>query len=126
MRHVSKGAIEVESAGSVPQADIHPMARLAVRRLLDLDLSGQYPKAVDLFVGQPFDYVITVCGRAEETCPIFPHHPERIHWGFDDPAAVTGTSEEQQRAFDAMAKELLARIRLWMALPEVRRQIDGR
>jgi arsenate reductase len=114
LRHVGKGAIEVESAGTFPQPDIHPLARRAVRKLLDLDMDGQYPKTLDRFLGQHLDYVVTVCDRAAESCPVFPGDPERIHWSFEDPAAVAGTDEERQRAFDATATQLLSAIRLWL------------
>ena len=125
LRHVGKGAIEVESAGTLPQADIHPMARRAAKKLLDLDMNGQYPKALDRFLGQDFDYVITVCDRAAESCPVFPGDPERIHWSFEDPAAVGGTDDEKQRAFDATATQLLSRIRLWLSLPALRTRLEG-
>jgi arsenate reductase len=115
LRHVGSGAIEVESAGTLPQPDIHPMARRTVKKLFDLNMDGQYPKTLDRFLAQDFDYVITVCDRAAESCPVFPGGPERIHWSFEDPAAVIGTDDEKQRAFDTTATELLSRIRLWLS-----------
>src|SRR5215471_1386916 len=124
LRHVGKGAIEVESAGTLPQLDIHPMARRAVKKLLDLDMDGQSPKMLDRFLGQHFDYVITVCDRAAESCPVFPGDPERIHWSYEDPAAVAGTDEEKQRAFDTTATQLLSRIRLWLSLPALRDRVE--
>ena len=116
LRHVSKGALDVESAGTRPQPDIHPMAWRAARNLLDLEMEGQHPKTLDRFLGQHFDYVITVCDHAAQSCPVFPGAPERIHWSFEDPAAVVGTDEEKQRAFDATAAQLLSRIRAWLSL----------
>jgi arsenate reductase len=124
LRHVGTGAIEVESAGTAPQPDIHPMARRAARKLLDVEMDGQYPKTLDRFVGQDFDYVITVCDRAAESCPVFPGNPERIHWNFDDPAAAAGSEDERQRAFDMTATQLLSRIRLWLSLPELRARLE--
>ena len=124
LRHAGKGAIEVESAGTLPQHDIHPMARRAVKKLLDLDMDGQYPKKLDRFLEQGFDYVITVCDRAAESCPVFPGEPERIHWSFEDPAAVNGTDEEKHRAFDRTATQLLSRIRLWLSVPVLRNRLD--
>lgn len=125
LRHVAKGAIDVESAGLLPQSDIHPLARRAAKSLLDLDMVGQYPKTVDRILGQHFDYVITVCDRAAESCPVFPGDLERIHWSVEDPAAVVGTDEERQRAFDATAKQLLSRIRLWLSLPAIQQRIEA-
>jgi arsenate reductase len=120
LRHMGNGAIDVESAGTLPQPEIHPMARRAIKKLFDLDMQGQYPKTLDRFLGQRFDYVITVCDRAAESCPVFPGDPERIHWSFEDPAAVTGDEDQRQRAFDATATQLLARVRLWTARPALR------
>jgi len=100
------------------------MARRAAKELLDFDMDGQYPKTLDRFLGQHFDYVITVCDRAAESCPVFPGDPERIHWSFEDPAAVVGTDEEKQRAFDSTATQLLSRIRLWLSLPALRNRIE--
>jgi|SoiMethySBSTD1v2_1073268.scaffolds.fasta_scaffold1660333_1 Protein-tyrosine-phosphatase len=123
LRHVGKGAIEVESAGTLPQPDIHPMARRAATKLLNVDMEGQSPKRLDRFRGQHFDYVITVCDHAAESCPVFPGNPERIHWSFEDPAAVVGTEAEKQRAFDSTATQLLARIRQWLSLPALRTRL---
>jgi protein-tyrosine-phosphatase len=117
LRHLGKGAIEVESAGTRPQPEIHPMARDAVRKLLDSDMAGQYPKAIDRFVKQRFDYVITVCDHAAETCPVFPGGAHRIHWSFEDPAAI-GSDEKRQGAFDDTARRLLSQIRQWLSWPE--------
>lgn len=125
LRDAGKGAIDVESAGTSPQPDIHPLARRAAKNLLGLDMAGQHPKTLDRFLGQHFDYVITVCDRAAESCPVFPGDPERIHWSLEDPAAATGTDEQKQRAFDATAKQLLSRIRLWLSLPALRERIGG-
>ena len=120
LRHLGQEKIRVESAGSAPQPEIHPMARLAARRVLNFEMEGQHPKLLDQFLEDQFNFVITVCDRAAESCPTFPGDPERIHWSFEDPAAVRGTDEQRQRAFDNVARELLSRIRLWMALPAVK------
>ena len=125
LRYVGDGALEVESAGTRPQPDIHPMARRAARKLLDLDMDGQHPKALDRFLGQHFDYVITVCDHAAESRPVFPGAPERIHWSYEDPAAVEGTDEEKQRVFDATAAQLLSRIRAWLSSPAVRTRLES-
>ena len=124
LRALSQDRIEVASAGTAPQVEIHPMARQAVRTLLNLDMAGQHPKRLDRFLDRDFDYVITVCDRAAETCPVFPGDPERIHWSYEDPAAVVGTEEEQQRAFDTTAKQMLARMRTWLALPSLRSRVE--
>jgi protein-tyrosine-phosphatase len=124
LRHLANGAIEVESAGSTPQPEIHEMARVAVGKLFALDMARQHPKPLANFLGQRFDYVITVCDRAAESCPVFPGAPERIHWSCDDPAAVVGSDTIKQRAFDVVAGELVRRIRLWLSLPAVSRRLN--
>lgn len=119
LRDASNGSIDVASAGTAPQPTVHPMAKTAVQKLLKLDMAGQYPKMVEEFIGQHFDYVITVCDNAAETCPVFPGNPERVHWNLEDPAAAPGTEWERQAAFDTTAQELMTRVRLWLSLPTV-------
>jgi len=109
LRHLTGGRATVASAGTEPQPEIHPMARIAVDRLFGLDMAGQHPKKVDTLLGRHFDYVITVCDHAAESCPVFPGDTERIHWSFEDPAAVTGDDERRQRAFEDTAGQILAR-----------------
>src|SRR5689334_10044729 len=96
------------------------MARTAVRTQFGLDMAGQFPKALDRFLNQHFDYVITVCDNAAERCPVFPGSAERIHWSLEDPTAATGTDEQRQRAFDDTARDLSSRLRLWLSLSSVR------
>src|SRR5258706_7524600 len=118
LRHLSRGQIQVESAGTIPKPEIHPMARPAMQRLFGLDMARQHPKAVDRVIGEQFDYVITVCDSAAERCPVFPGVPARIHWSLDDPAAVPGTDAVKQRAFEATANAPAARIRAWVSPAE--------
>jgi protein-tyrosine-phosphatase len=125
VRHASGGVIEVFSAGTEPQAEIHPMARVAIRSLFNIEMTGQAPKSVDQFAGERFDYVFTVCDQAAQACPTFAGTPERIHWNFPDPVAVDGTDEERQQAFSTTASQLLTRIRLWLSLRDVARRVNG-
>lgn len=91
--------LEVHSAGTFPASRVHPNA-VAVMREAGIDLSTHYPKSVDEFLGQSFDYVITVCGNANETCPVFSGRVgARLHIGFEDPAEATGTPEEILQVF---------------------------
>jgi ArsR family transcriptional regulator, arsenate/arsenite/antimonite-responsive transcriptional repressor / arsenate reductase (thioredoxin) len=107
LRELGKGEVEVFSAGSEP-ATVHPLAiqTLAQR---GIDLSGHRSKDLTEFVDQSFDYIITVCDRVRESCPVFPGDPEQIHWSFEDPAAVAG-AEAQARAFVQTAQQLTNRI----------------
>ena len=124
LRHLAGGRVAVESAGSDPRPEIHPMARDAARKLYGLEMTGQRPKAIAGLVGRPFDYVITVCDRAAESCPTFPGAPEIIRWSLTDPAQASGTEGEKRRAFENSARDLMQRIRLWLALPGVAGRIS--
>ena len=125
LRHLTHGTADVQSAGSNPRPEINPLARDSVRRILGLEMERQHPKPVSGLVGQPFDVVITVCDRAAESCPTFPGAPEMIRWSLPDPAAATGDDETRRRAFDESAKDLMRRIRLWLALPRVARRVSS-
>lgn len=115
LRHIGKDRFEVYSAGT-EATEVRP---LAIKAMADMgiDISGQHSKVLDEYAGQQFDYVITVCDRANESCPIFPGDPERIHWSFPDPSAATGSEDEQLRVYTRVRNEILGRLRLWMQLP---------
>jgi arsenate reductase len=89
---------DVHSAGSKPAGYVHPKA-IAVMKEIGIDISGQASKHMNEFLNRKIDTVITVCGNADQACPIFPGQVNRYHWGFDDPAHVTGTEEEIFSAF---------------------------
>ena len=107
-------AFEVVSAGVDPKG-VHPMT---VRVLGDvgIDVSGAESKSVARFLGQPFDYVITVCDRARASCPVFPGGSETLHWGIDDPAEAEGSEAERRAAFELALRELSARVRAFVPL----------
>ncbi|MBW8875603.1 MAG: arsenate reductase ArsC [Acidobacteria bacterium] len=83
-----------------------------------LDISGQRSKPMDEVVGERFDFVVTVCDNARESCPVFPGDSERIHWSIADPAAVAGEERQRRDAFKKAANELTTRIRYLLALLE--------
>ncbi len=98
--------LEVYSAGTHPAAHVHPMA-VAVMKEVGVDLSQSFPKNVDQFTNQSFDYVITVCDNAKETCPVFTGKVKRrLHIGFDDPAGATGTEQEVLATFRRVRDEI--------------------
>jgi arsenate reductase (thioredoxin) len=105
LRHIAGDRFEVHSAGTKATA-VRPEA-IAVMREIGIDISTQRSKAVDEFKDQSFDYVLTVCGQAAETCPVYPGHANRIHHSFEDPAATSGSPEERLAGFrrvrDALA-----------------------
>jgi arsenate reductase (thioredoxin) len=112
LRHEAGDRFEVFSAGTKPTY-VRPEA-VAVMKELWLDISGHRSKSVDEFIGQPFDYVITVCDNAKESCPIFPGNVQRLHWSFDDPAAVQGSEEERKDAFRTVRDQLHRRIMFFL------------
>jgi thioredoxin type arsenate reductase len=116
LRHLAGERIEVRSAGTEPSR-VHPLAIRAMAQR-GIDIGAQTSKHLDEFIGQRFDYVITVCDRASEVCPIFPGDPQRIHWSIPDPAAVEGGETVRARAFEEAGQELATRIRYLLALLE--------
>jgi protein-tyrosine-phosphatase len=123
LRRLSHGRIDVASAGTIPQPAVHPVARQVLEEKFGIATDDLRPKNLDVFLADRFDVVITVCDRAAESCPVFPGTPLRIHWSFEDPAAVQ-PPEAQRRAFEQVADGLIARIRLWMSLPDIRRRVE--
>ncbi|NTV05659.1 MAG: arsenate reductase ArsC [Chlorobiaceae bacterium] len=104
-------SIEVFSAGTKPAESVHPLA-VKVMHEEWIDISKNMPKSVDVFLGRPFDYVITVCDGANESCPVFIGKVEhRLHIGFDDPAEAEGTMEEMLAVFRRVRNEINQRFR---------------
>lgn len=114
LRHLGGDRVDAMSAGSTPAPQVHPLAVRAMAEI-GLDISSQRPKPLTDFLGQPFDYIIAVCSKAAEACPFFPGPAQRIHWFYDDPAAVVGTEEERMAAFRAIRDDLRTRIAEWLA-----------
>ena len=116
LRHLAGHWFEVESAGVAPS--LVRAEAIAAMREINIDISGHRSKSVDEFAGQSFDFVITVCDNAKESCPIFPANAELIHWSFDDPAAVTGTEAERLSAFRRVRDQIKARFEQFLAASE--------
>jgi arsenate reductase (thioredoxin) len=104
LRHDAGELFEVESAGTKPSS-VRPEA-IAVMKELGINIRGHRSKHVDEFSGQPFDYVITVCDNARESCPVFLGKAQKLHHGFKDPAAVVGSEEERLEVFRRVRNEL--------------------
>lgn len=96
------------SAGTKPGA-VHPLA-LAALAELGLDYRGARSKSIDEFLGREFDYLITLCGNADQACPAFPGQGVRLHWPIPDPAAATGAPEEMMPAFRSARDEIRRRL----------------
>ena len=120
LRDFGGSDFEVNSAGTEP----HGVNPYTVRVLdeIGIDWSGARSKSVTEFIGQPFDYVITVCDRARQTCPVFPGNHNTLHWGLDDPAEVEGTEEQKLEAFRRTRTEVATRLRPFVELARRARQ----
>ena len=111
----------VESAGTIPKG-VNPFA-IRVLAEVGIDWTAARSKSVEEFVDQPFDYVITVCDRARQSCPIFPGQYNSLHWGLEDPAEVEGADEEKLAAFRQTRLELTERLRPFV---EIALRVAGR
>ena len=105
-RALHPDTLDVVSAGTRPTG-VNPLT-VAVMQEAGVDISSQVSKSVDRFLSQRFDHVITLCGEAEETCPVFPGDVNRRHFGFDDPARASGTQEEVLAEFRRVRDEIRA------------------
>ncbi len=112
LRHEAGDRFEVFSAGTKPTR-VRPEA-IAVMGELGVDISGHRSKSADEFTGRALDYVVTVCDNARETCPVFPGAVTRLHWPFEDPAAVEGSEAGRLAAFRKVRDEIHARIRAFL------------
>ncbi len=102
---------EVASAGT-EATRVHPLAIRAMDEV-GIDLRGHASKTLDRFLGDKWDYVITVCDSANERCPLFPA-AARLHWSFPDPSAAPGSEAEQLEAFRRVRDDIRARLRSWL------------
>jgi len=112
LRALADNQYDVFSAGSKPSS-VNPFAIQAMRER-GIDISQQRSKHLNEFIKQPFDYVITVCDVAAETCPIFPGRAQRIHWSFPDPAAVEGNEDVKLQAFRDTRDAIESRLKAWL------------
>jgi arsenate reductase len=105
LRAVAGDLLEVHSAGSNPAGYVHPKAIEALREI-GIDISAHASKHMNDFLDRDIDTVITVCGHADQACPVFPGQMHRHHWPFDDPAHATGTEEEVAGEFRRVRDEI--------------------
>jgi len=113
LRHDGGEGLDVVSAGTHPTR-LRPEAVAAMQEV-GIDISGHWSKPVDAFVGREFDYVITVCDSARESCPVLPAKTQRIHWSIEDPAAVEGGEPARLAAFREARDDLRSHIQRWIA-----------
>ena len=117
LRAASGDFLEVASAGSKPAGYVHPLAIRALREI-GIDISAHTSKHLDEFTARPVETVITVCGNADQVCPVFPGQLNRHHWPFDDPAHAAGTDDEKFAVFRRVRDEIR---RVFTAYAEGRR-----
>jgi len=105
LRAAANELMDVQSAGSKPAGHVHPLA-IRVMKEIGIDISGHRSKHLNEFLQQPIETVITVCGNADQACPMFPGPVNRYSWGFDDPAKAEGTEEEKLAVFRRVRDEI--------------------
>ena len=110
------GRFEAHSAGSRPADEVNPLA-IRVLQESGIDWHGHSPRGLDAVEHDSWDFIITVCDRAREACPVFPGQPITTHWGMPDPAAVTGSEDLRHAAFIDALTLINCRIALLLALP---------
>jgi len=108
LRDFAGGEFEAESAGTNP-APINPLA-IRVMAEIAIDISAQRSKPVEEMMGERFDYVITVCDRAREACPVLPGAARQLHWNFEDPAEAVGSEDERLSVFRRVRDQIAAQI----------------
>ena len=114
LRHHGRDAFEVHSAGTEPKG-INPLT-LRVLAAAGIDASFARSKSVDEFLGRSFDYVVTVCDQARQSCPVFPGAHESLHWGYEDPAAAQGTDDERLAVFRKVLIQIGERVAQFVTL----------
>ena len=114
LRHIGGDGFEVHSAGSAPKG-VDPLT-LRTLAAAGLPIDGFASTPLDAYLGQPFDYVITLCDEAQEACPVFPGVQDALHWSYEDPAAATGDDTARLAAFQHVFRELGERIRTFAFL----------
>ncbi|OYV06951.1 MAG: low molecular weight phosphatase family protein [Verrucomicrobiales bacterium VVV1] len=105
LRAAAGDLLNVQSAGSNPAGYVHPLAIKALAEI-GIDISAHHSKHMNEFLAQDVETVITVCGNADQACPMFPGQVNRYHWGFDDPAHATGSEDEQMELFRRVRDEI--------------------
>ena len=109
MRHDHGDKFEVESAGT--KATLVRPEAIAVMKEIGIDISGHRSKVINEFADQSFEYVLTVCDNAKESCPIFPGHANRLHHSFEDPAAAQGSEAERLSSFRRVRDQIRSYLR---------------
>ena len=113
LRTIAGDRFDVYSAGT-EATSVRPEA-IKVMSEVGIDISGQTSKTLERYLHEPWDYVVTVCDDANESCPVFPGAADRSHWSFEDPSKATGTENERLEVFRKTRNEIAGRIRMFAA-----------
>lgn len=116
-KQLGAGKLEAFSAGSHPKSSPHPLALKVLEDKFCLDAGAARSKSWDEFRGVNFDFVITLCDSAQESCPAWPGQPVLAHWGSPDPAGAVGTDEDKEKVFWNVAQQIKRRLELFCSLP---------
>lgn len=117
LRRLGGSRFQVFSAGSFPTGKVNPLAIQVLKDVYDIDASEARSKSWEEFKDLEFDFVVTLCDNARETCPVWPGQPLVAHWSSPDPAAVQGTDSEKYHAFREVAFQIERRLQLFTSLP---------
>lgn len=117
LRRMGGKRFEVYSAGSFPTGKVNPLAIRVLRDIYHIDADAARSKSWEELSNIKFNFVITVCDNARETCPIWPGQPVVAHWSSPDPALAEGTDEQKYQLFKQVALQIRRRIELFCALP---------
>ena len=117
LRHLGGSRFRAFSAGSFPTGIVNPFAIQVLKDVYNIDASDARSKSWEEFKDVEFDFVVTVCDHARESCPVWPGQPIVGHWGSPDPAAVEGSDSEKYRAFKEVAFQINRRLQLFTSLP---------
>ena len=117
LRRLGGSRFQVFSAGSFPTGKVNPLAIQVLKDVYNIDAADARSKSWEEFKDREFDFVVTVCDNARESCPVWPGQPIVAHWSSPDPAAVEGTDAEKYRAFKEVAFQINRRLQLFTSLP---------
>ena len=117
LRQLGGSRFQVFSAGSFPTSKVNPLTTRVLKDVYNIDATEARSKSWEEFEGWEFDFVVTVCDNARETCPVFPGQPIVAHWSSPDPAAFEGNETETYKAFKDVASQIYRRLQLFTSLP---------
>lgn len=117
IRRIAPGRFESYSAGAQPSGKVNPLVQRVLKENYKIDTSDARSKSWEEFKDVHFDFVITVCDNARESCPVWPGQPIIAHWSSEDPAAFTGTEEERYQKTWKVAMQIQRRLDLFCSLP---------